>query len=285
VERQLLGIRLGRSYRYVLAKYGNPDRVVPVNYFLNRTGAPGNAGQQPAMSTGMPGMSGPPPGYSGYPGISRPPMGYGGGLPPNSGSGGGVGMMQQGGSTPMRMPAQLPGRGGPPPMSGPGGGFGSMPGMSRPPGMTGPPPGYSGFPGMSGPPGGGGSFPGAANFGGNNAFGGGGAGNQGNMTAQGVQWSYNRSNGTLVEFWIDADGRVVQITVTGSSYPVRTRKGVTLGTPYRTVLRAYGFPETHSIGANNYVDIRYERNEQAQFAFLNGKCVRITIALPKGRAA
>jgi hypothetical protein len=310
VERQLVGIVLGRSYRTVLAKYGTPDQMIPVTLptasMLLASGGTGLGveGVLPGATSG---------GYGGYPGG-----------PGGSGPGGGYG-----GSSPSY---------GPPGMGGPPGGVGSSPSYG-PPGMSGPggPGGYPGPggaggygpPGGSGPggppvlppagglgqPGGYGAPPGSSGGYGATGDTSGGAVQQGNA----VKWVYVRPDGGSLEFWINEDGRVAQIAATGHTGTAVTSKGLKLGSSYSQVLTSYGVPEIHrtspvppevaavmGLGQSKQQkarrqrlaqwaqlyspgtgvqttflvnDLLYPRNQHAAFTVLDGKVVRITIAL------
>ena len=96
----------------------------------------------------------------------------------------------------------------------------------------------------------------------------------------GAEWIYNRPGGVTLAFIINEDGRVAQISVSSSkAFPAaRTSRGVTIGTDYKRVLTAYGWPQTELMGGY-YVETYYTKNHHASFTFVKGKLVRITIAL------
>jgi hypothetical protein len=263
-ERSLMGIVLGRSYRQVLTKFGSPTRVQPVVIPV-----PGQGGQVDPNAAGAPGGYGVPGGPGG--------PGYGG--PPSYGAPGGAdtsspGVYPGGASTGGGYPGG-PGYGGPPSYGAPAGG----------------PPGYGGLPGGYGGPGGGstgggppvlppvgGGYPGAP---GAPGYGdpGSTSGIQITGVGNGIEWIYNRPNGVTLAFIINEDGRVAQISVSGRSFAsARTAKGVSLGAPYNRVLALYGFPQQHLVGGY-FVEAYYTKNHHASFTFVNGKLVRITIAL------
>jgi hypothetical protein len=313
VERQLVGIVLGRSFKTVLAKYGTPDRSFPV-YLPNANSlmaaAAGSGlgleGVFPGAGTGASGYPGAPGamGPGGYPGPGGAggPGGYGG--PPGSvGPGGPPGMAGPGG------PGGYPGPGG---AGGLGGGYGGPPGsvgpggppVLPPAGGVGEPGGYGGPPGSSGAYGATGDTSGASQ--------------QGNA----VKWVYVRPNGGTLEFWINEDGRVAQIAASGPSGTAVTSKGIKLGSTYAQVLTSYGpaemyrdapvAPEVAAVlglgrsakekgrrgrladyaqrysapGVQTTVttlytvnELLYPRRHHAAFTVLDGKVVRVTIAL------
>jgi hypothetical protein len=161
---------------------------------------------------------------------------------------------------------------------------------------------------MPGAPGGSGGYGG---YGSTDATGG--AGQQGNA----VKWVYARPNGGALEFWINEDGRVAQIAVSGRTGNANTSKGIKLGSSYSSVLNAYGPAEAYRtstvapevaavLGLDRSVkkakdrdrlasfasmyggtvvnvhmvnDVLYTRKHHAAFTLLNDKVVRITIAL------
>jgi len=219
-ERSLLGITVGRSYRTVLAKYGDPTRIDPV--FLP-TGTAPQLGQQYA---GVGGFGGQP----GFPG-------------------------------------------------GPGGDSGGFPGAP------------GGFPG--GPGGGPGGFPAGGGFGG--------GGQGGSTTGNAAIWTYNKQGGVTLEFLINEDGLVAQISVSGSGkgFNTSTSKGIHLGSGYTQLLNTYGFPDRHLIMSVGQTGVQqaampyssvvksggqatqliYTSKHNVSFILLNQKVVRMTVAL------
>jgi hypothetical protein len=144
-----------------------------------------------------------------------------------------------------------------------------------------------GGPGMPGGPGGFGGDPNAG-FGGQ-------AGGQ--TVGNAVLWVYRRPGGVLMEFLINEDGLVAQISISGLKGPGRTAKGVGLGTDFKTVLTRYGSPEQYLISTVNAAGVQnvnpaaavkaggqvtqvyYPKRHHAAFTFLNNRIVRITVAL------
>ncbi len=271
-ERVLAGIRLNSKSTAVLARYGNPNEVVIGDVGVRGTGpntpGGGGAGVPGAPTDGGMGT----PGMPGMGGMSAPgmPGGMGGsGMPGMPGRMGGMG---------------APGMGG---MGAPGGfspggpeGDGSMSG-------GGPPAGYpGGFPGA-----GGSGFPGSG------GTAGGGVGPFGQTVStlarqQEVTWIYNRKvNNNLVsyEFLIGPNGNVSQIRVSGySGGNSRTKRGASLGTTYKDVVRMYGYPEEHVVVGRVLV-ASYRKTAHVQFQFMNergqanpmsagNKVVAVTIA-------
>ncbi|MBC7238228.1 MAG: hypothetical protein H5T69_20490 [Chloroflexi bacterium] len=165
------------------------------------------------------------------------------------------------------MPGMMPGAGMPGMM---GSGMGPMPGM-RPAGTAtpmggpvGPQGGVFPLPGISGA-----GMPGAA--------------------AQGITvspdkmlWIYRLKGGiTLRVTLAQADGRVVEVTVSGNKWEkARTSKGITLGSSYTDVLKAYGWPEETSESEGN-IFCRYDQTYHVVFGIRssNKKVVSITISL------
>lgn len=274
-ERILAGIRLNSKANTVLARYGNPNEVVIGDVGVR--GAGPNAG-----GTGAGGGSGEDgggfSGSSGYPGAGAS-GGFGGGRGPR-----GMGASGMGGSA---SPGGFGSPGGGPAPDG-GGGLGAPGGG---------PPGYgsSGYPGGSGSPYGGG-YPGGSGYPG--AGGGGGGGGAFGPTVsplarqQEVTWIYNRKvNNNLVsyEFLIGPNGNVSQIRVSGyGGGNSRTKRGISLGSTYKDVVRIYGYPEEH-VTVGRVLVASYRKTAHVQFQFMNergqanpmssgNKCVAVTIA-------
>ena len=271
IERVLAGIRLNSKSSTVLAKYSNPNQVV-----IGDAGVGGFAPGGGAAGQGDPGGGGDPRG-----GDPR-----GGGLPSLSGGGGRSGPPTRGGFGGGGGPvAGPPGgfRGGGGPQSGPPGGFGGG-------GFGGTADGDGG--GFGGPPGG---FGGGDPRGGGNA--GGGVGGFGNTVStlaqqQEVTWVYNRKvKNDLVSynFLIGPNGNVIQIRVAGySDSATKTKRGIGLGSTYKDVVKAYGYPEEHARYGRVLV-ASYRSRAHVSFQFLNqtpqsnpfasgNKVIAITIA-------
>ena len=132
------------------------------------------------------------------------------------------------------------------------------------PGGPGFPGGFPGAPGGPGFPGGPGGGPGM------------GMGPFGQTTSsmarqQEVTWIYNRKAGKEVvsyEFLIGPSGQVIQIRALGYTGPVRTARGVKLGSDYRDVVRLYGYPEGH-MKPGNILVADYKNKAHVQFQFQN----------------
>jgi hypothetical protein len=74
---------------------------------------------------------------------------------------------------------------------------------------------------------------------------------------------YNRDNNKY-GFIVDKFGRIVQIEAIGlQNSKVKTRKGITLGSNFAQVIKAYQTPDAYEIAGNNVV-LRYlSRNKIA----------------------
>lgn len=257
-ERALLGVRLGRPFLEVIRKFGQPSEVQTVALAVPQEQLPALGG-----ATGAPGMEGMPGGYPGgmgaYPGGAAP---FGGGSPF-----GGV--------------PTLPPAGGAPGMGAPGfgapGGYPGGMGMPGYPGAPGAPGGFGGFPG-AGPEGSAG-YPGAP----------GAAGATGPEYSNAILWIYKRPNGVRLEFLINEDGRVAQISVAapaGKTFPnSKTARNVALGSTLNKVMESYGYPERHRmLPGLRFYEVYYTKNHHAAFTLdttdkTGMKVVRITIAL------
>jgi hypothetical protein len=253
-EKSLAGIRLSSTSKTVLARFGNPNEIVIGDVGI-RQGP--NTGQNPSGDPNAPGGSG---------SSSLPPLGG----PSAFGTPGGF-------SNP---DAGAPGEGGR--GVSPGGGFGA------PGGGFGAPPG-AGFPGAPGDDGKGG-FPG----GGGLSSGGGptvGAFGQTQSTftrQQEVTWIYNRKftdkkgaqQLVSYEFLIGPSGYVSQIRVTGYiGGNAKTQRGITLGSTYRDVVRAYGYPEEHAVYGTTLV-ASYRNRAHLSFQFLNDRVIKNNVINP-----
>jgi hypothetical protein len=157
-------------------------------------------------------------------------------------------------------------------------GFGRQGGFPGAPGAEfGPPPDGGDFPGGPGFPGGFPGAPGGPGFPGGPGGGPGmGMGPFGQTTSsmarqQEVTWIYNRKAGKEVvsyEFLIGPSGQVIQIRALGYTGPVRTARGVKLGSDYRDVVRLYGYPEGH-MKPGNILVADYKNKAHVQFQFQN----------------
>lgn len=271
-EKSLAGIRLSSTSKSVLARFGNPNEVVIGDVGI-RQGP--NSGQNGAGGAPGSGDQGGFPGAGGG-GSSLPSLGSPGGF---SGGEGGVSATPGGGKF------GPPGGGFP---GAPGGGFGGPPGG-----------GFPGAPGggFGGPPGGG--FPGAPGGGlgsGDNSggLGGGpsvGAFGQNQSTfarQQEVTWIYNRKftdkkgaqQLVSYEFLIGPSGYVSQIRVTGyTGGNTRTKRGISLGSTYKDVVRVYGYPEEHAVYGTTLV-ASYRNRAHLSFQFLNDRVIKNNIINP-----
>lgn len=275
-ERQLLNIALGRGQMDVIKRYGVPQEIQNVSLETGGEQLPGLGGASGGTGGG------------GYPGGGGSPFGGGGGYP-----GGGGGYPGGGGTfgSPVLPDSPGPKFGGGSPFGGGGGGYpgggGGYPGG-----------GGGGYPGGGGgyPGGGGGGYPGggsgipalppAGGFG----DGGGSAASQGPEYANAVLWIYKRPGNIRLEFLINEDGRVAQISAAAptdkplKTVPpgIRTAHGVTLGSTYGQVLAAYGNPERYRmLPGGRFHEVYYTKNNHAAFTFdlKTMKVARITIAL------
>ena len=261
-ERSLAGIRLSSTAKSILSRFGNPNEIVIGDVGIRQ--GPNN-GQNGAGTggdaSGAPGGGGP----SNLPGLGSP----GGFSNPDGGGGESIGGRSGSG--------RPGGFGGPP-----GGGFGGPPGG----GFPGAPGG--GFPGAPGGEGGG--FPGG---------GPGGAGGGPNIGAFGqtqsafarqqeVTWIYNRKftdkkgaqQLVSYEFLIGPSGYVSQIRVTGyTGGNTKTLGGMQLGSTYRDVVKAYGYPEEHAVYGTTLV-ASYRKSRHLSFQFLNDRVIKNNIINP-----
>ncbi|NLC56944.1 MAG: hypothetical protein GX774_08925 [Armatimonadetes bacterium] len=250
-ENQLAGIRLGRPADTITDLFGNPTRTI--------TGGGGGA-----AAAGGPGMMGGAMGPGAGPGMMGGAMGPGAG-PGMMGGGPGMmgGGMMGGGAAPAltqkyegkiagMQPEAFVARVTTPEATGPvlsgeaaaalGPGAGGGPGMMGP-GMMG------GGPGMMGP----GMRPGGGMMGG--------AGPQAQAAVPAITWVYERaSQGVTYAFGFSEDGRITLVSIgddkpystcKGGKQPpfagAKTSKGIRLGSTFKSVILAYGFPEQTEI--------------------------------------
>jgi len=93
-----------------------------------------------------------------------------------------------------------------------------------------------------------------------------------------VVWEFDLRNSIIVNITLSNDGRVVQISVSGMRDPSAvTSRGVTLGSPYITVLGKYGYPEGQDT-AGSILTALYSEKAHCAFQFMNNKVVSITVA-------
>ena len=152
----------------------------------------------------------------------------------------------------------------------------------------------AGIPGAGGR---GSGFPGAGGMGGGPTDGGFGSGLPGagqvGPGATGPEFStaqlfvYKRKGGIRMEFLVNEDGRVAQISVAapaGKTLPnAITSKGIKLGSNYQNVLSRYGFPERlRNLPGYRFQEAYFSKVHHAAFTFdalKKMQCVRMTIAL------
>ena len=261
-EKSLIGVKLGSDYLAVLrGMRGGPSEVltvaVPTAAPQGVPGAPGDpSGGFPGAPGGYPGAPGGYPGApGGYPGAPGGYPGAPGGYPGAPGGYPGA-------------PGGYPGAPG---------GYPGAPG-GYPGGAGG---GYPGSPGLPTLPGAGGGYPGAP--GGQQGAG------QSPEFSSAIMWIYKKGR-VRMDFLMNEDGRVAQISCSaplGTRYPyAKTRKGITLGSTYASVIQKYGFPEkTRILPGYNYrfTEAYYTKGYHAAFTFDNhqakNQVVRITVAL------
>ncbi len=271
-ERELLGIRIWRTWREVLQKHGQPTRIEvgavtgPLQPQAGGGGAPGMGMSAPMMGApmigapmmggsmmGAPGRVGnkfaniglPGPGGIGPTGVPTGPMGMIGGM-------GGMSAPMMGGPTMggsmmggagRRMAGALPG----------------MPGMEGPglPGFGGPTlPGTGGLMGMMGRPGAAAAAP----------------SEEGEIT-----WIYEKGPLTFM-FLFNKDGRVIQIQEFGYKGGSPTSRGVRLGDPLRKVYATYGWADK-SETQGDQTTLDYSHKAHVVFQLIKNKVVGITVAL------
>jgi len=302
-ERELLGVRIWRDWRAVLAKHGQPTRIE-----VGATSGPvtraqgGGQGLMGGPSVGglmMPGM----PPMMGVPGgAGSPNMGLRGGLPgmPGMGMAGTAPMMGTGSMMPPGMgggmTAPMMGMGGgaptPPMMSGVTGPMSAM--MGRGPSMFGggrklgddseSPLGMAGggMPGIGMP---GIGMPGLPR--------GGISGQPGYQSVDSgegeVTWVYERGPNTYL-FLFNKDGRVIQIQSFGYKAGGITSRGLTLGDATSKVYRLYGWPDSISKSGDT-LTLDYSHKAHAAFQLVDRndgkgmKVVGITVALMERESA
>jgi hypothetical protein len=90
---------------------------------------------------------------------------------------------------------------------------------------------------------------------------------------------YVKPGGVRIDFTVDKDGRVVQITVAGLKSNAKTSRGIILGSSYTQVLNKYGYPESQTnknMGKVLLAD--YNQKFHVAFQFIGMKVVSITVA-------
>jgi len=285
-EKTLAGITVGKSWDHVLNLYGLPDEIlVGLRVGVSTTTGGFPTGIMPGM--GGAGMMGPGmmPGAGMMPGMMGPGAEGGAGMPEMGGPGMmGPGMMGPGMMGPGMMPgAGMPGMRGSE-MMGPEAMGSGMPGMMGP-GM-GPMPGMrlagtaTPMGGPVGPQGGVFPLPGISGAGGPTTQGAMPSTQMETVSPDKVVWIYRLKGGiTLRVTMAQSDGRVVEVTVSGTSWAkARTSKGITLGSSYSDIMKAYGWPEEQS-ESGGYLFCRYDQSYHVVFGLRNKKVVSITISM------
>lgn len=213
-ETKLVGVSLFDTGASVVAKYGSPDDIQALTIGGAGGGGGGPAGGGAGGPAGRGGPAGGPPGGAG-PGAPGAPVS------PD------FGMIGDPFNDPFfqASPGRVPGAAG-----------GQSSRGDGPPGLGGPPAG--GPPGAAGPGGRGGG-----------AVGGG-------QNAQDVvytRWIYNRSSSRYA-FIFDKFNRVVQIEAIGiGNKSAKTRRGITFGSTFAQVIKAYNAPDGYEVNGNNIV--------------------------------
>ncbi len=84
------------------------------------------------------------------------------------------------------------------------------------------------------------------------------------QTATYLRWIYNR-NDNKYGFVVDPNGRIIEIEAIGLTNPkVMTKRGVTFGTDFATILRRYHNPDGYDIGGDN-LTLRYLVHDKVAF--------------------
>lgn len=266
-EHQLAGIRLGRPANQVTELFGDPTRTFTGVPTGGQAGMPGAEGMGvPGMAPGGPAMPGMEAGMAGDPMMGMAPGGMGGGMgipvPPPQKYEGKIAAMkpEEFIGRLLAAPAAAAPAGGDPQM---GMAPGAMPDMD------------AGMPGMPGMPG----------------------GAPAQSTAPPTpKWIYERSrdSATFV-FGFDEDGRI-NLVVVGDDKPysitrggrkppfagAKTAKGIGLGADFKSVILAYGFPESTEI-LGDEVLLKYFERHGVAFTFRQNfmKVTSIAIKSPE----
>jgi hypothetical protein len=268
-ENQLVGVKLWRGFRDVLAKHGQPTRI---EIGAVTTPAAGGGGLGAGADAGG---VGPMMGQA----MGAPMMGSGAMMR----GGGKMGAMMGGGGS-----GGIPGLTGMGPASGPGGMMGSG-GMSqmmmnsmrgRRGGMAGQAMGGEDEGGgMLGAPGlaGGQGLGSGGMLGGGGLAGGGASGSEGEVT-----WVYERPGGLTYMFLFNKDGRVIQIQEYGYKGGGPTGSGITLGDAVSKLYSVYGWAN-NSTKAGNQLTLDYSQKHHVAFQLMDQgkgpKVIGITVAI------
>lgn len=99
------------------------------------------------------------------------------------------------------------------------------------------------------------------------------------VAAPEVTWIYQFTDNRRLEFLLSPDGRVVQISAFGVSWPgVSTSKGIRLGHTYKDIIFRYGYPQSQEQSGLQLV-VKYPETHRVLFTLLGKSVVGITIAL------
>lgn len=94
-----------------------------------------------------------------------------------------------------------------------------------------------------------------------------------------VTWVYKFSNNRTLEFLLNPDGVVIQISAYGAAWlGLHTAKGIGLGSTYKDVIVKYGYPESHEQKGIELLT-KYHSKDRASFTIVGKSVVGITIAL------
>ncbi len=290
MEKSLLNIRILQSYKKVLARYGQPNRIYQRNEAFDFIPAVDVKGNPTGGVKGLADMEQP-----ASPGANT--AGFGGGMMGGRGAMGGprMGGGSMGGA--MGAPRMGGSMGSGPSMSGYGGGAssgpppgmmgGSMAGMMSRMGGGGSMGGSRGMGGgmMAGAGGsmggGGGMMPGAPPAAGMMGGGGGAAASEGDgyRASGGYVWVYLfREKELAYTFHFNKDGRVEMIGQFGWRLGIPTSKNVKLGDPVKNVYSTYGYPD-NMLQQGDILTLLYNQKHHAQFDIQNNKVTGIAIFL------
>jgi hypothetical protein len=79
-----------------------------------------------------------------------------------------------------------------------------------------------------------------------------------------TRWVYNRDDNKY-GFVIDKNGRVIEIEAIGITNPrIRTKRGVSFGTDFATIIRKYHDPDGYDIAGDN-ITMRYLVTDKVAF--------------------
>jgi hypothetical protein len=95
-----------------------------------------------------------------------------------------------------------------------------------------------------------------------------------------VRYVYKRSDGTILEFLLSADGRVIQIDLQGYKAATKTSRGISLGSKYGDVTDKYGYPEAQET-SGDILTMEYLEKQDVSFQIHHNKVVGITVVAAK----